>query len=100
MLSASVNYLPILIFNAVINIEAGTKNGVILWQYFRNQFRLIGPTASLPAYLDFLQAYYFRTFDRSADPFEVNVAIQTTTKLNIVTDDFHPFAPLLVRPWG
>jgi hypothetical protein len=100
MLSAPVNYLPVHIFNAVIDIEAGTKNGVILWQYFRNQFRLIGPTASLPAHLDFLQAYYFRTFDRPADPFEINVAIQATTKLNIVTDDFHPFAPLLARPWG
>ena len=89
MLSASVYYLPILIFNAVVDIEAGTIHGVILWQYFSNQFRLIGPTASLPVHLDFLQAYYFRTFDRPAYPFEGNVAIRTPTKLNIVTDDFH-----------
>ena len=99
MLSASVDYLPILIFNAVIDIEAGTVHGVIFWQYFRNQFWLIDSTAMLPAHFDFLQTDYIAALYRLADPFEVDVSIQAPTKLDIVTDDFHPL-PLLLLSQG
>jgi hypothetical protein len=97
---APVKHMPLLIFYAVIYIETGTKNGVILWQNFRNQFRLIDLSASLPTLFDFLQAYNIGTFYRQADPVEVNDSIQTPTELDIVTDDFHLLPPLLVALWG